>query len=88
MMQMELCTMVQFYPEDNGGSLDSMLVLLEDLRELGCEFQVHECDGCGHYDWFIDAELKGPLSGKDIEQRIILAGLEYELVVVKEEEDI
>lgn len=84
MSPLNLCTIVQFYPED--GPLGPMFDLLAELKAKGVEFEVSKCDSCGHYDWYIDKDLKGPLSGKEIEKQIQLAGLEYELVVANEGE--
>jgi len=88
MMEMKLCTMVQFYHDDNNGTLRAMFELLGELREMGCELAIHACGQCKHVDWFIDSDLKGPLTAKQIEERIKLAGLVYELVVIDEDEEL
>lgn len=79
----DLCTIVQFYPADN--DMKKVFILLGKLFEQGCGFEIGECE-CGHYDWYIDKNLTGPLTAKQIEERIQLAGLVYELVVVGEDE--
>jgi len=79
----KLCTIVQFYPEDT--DMKKMFILLGKLFEQGCGFDVGECD-CGHYDWYIDSNLTGPLNGKEIEEQIKLSGLKYDIVVVPEAE--
>ncbi len=84
MSPLNLCTIVQFYPED--GPLEPMFELLSELKAKGVVFEVSQCKSCGHYDWYIDTDLKGPLSAKEIEEQIQLAGLEYELVVANEDE--
>lgn len=85
-MKMNLCTLVQFYHDDNNGSLDAMYDLYEELREMGCEFEIHNCGQCGHVEWYIGEDLKGPLTAKQIEERIKLTGLVYELVLIDEDE--
>lgn len=78
-----LCTIVQFYPDDT--DMKKMFILLGKLFEQGCGFDVGECE-CGHYDWYIDSTLSGPLDAGQIEEQIKLAGLKYDIVIVPEGE--
>jgi len=85
-MKMKLCTLVQFYHDDNDGNLDAVFELFDELREMGCEFETHTCGQCKHEEWYIDSDLKGPLTAKQIEERIKSTGLVYELVLIDEDE--